>query len=345
MTTGLRAIGQREPAHLNLDLNELAYQPLPAISAVLRAQAAQAHRYPEFRPDQTRAVIAEHHGVARSQVTVGAGATGVALAALQSCRRDAGRIAHPSMVTALPTFDGYPILARMVGLRLDGVRLTPNGSVDLTALFDAVGPSTVAVVVCSPHNPTGAVVDETLLHEFIEALPDRVTVVLDEAYVEFSQRPPDLYRLIGRHERVLVLRTFSKAYGLAGLRVGYGLGAPDLVARVADFEVPFAVGSAASAAVPVALSSQLDLRHRVAAMRAERDRLAARLASIGVATLPSEGNFLFLPGAAGTDIGRVLAGCGVVVKQCGTHGVRITVGDRASTDYVVDALRVAALTA
>lgn len=339
MSAGLRTIAPRAPDRLHLDLNELAYPPLPAVAAALHANVGRANRYPEFRPDRTRATIADHLGVPRSRVTVGAGATGVAFAVLQSCVRAASGVERPAMVTALPTFDGYPILARMAGLTVDAVRLTPSGSVDLTALFDAVRPNTVAVAICSPHNPTGSVVDETRLHEFIEALPAGVTVLLDQAYVEFARQPPDLHRLIDRHRRLMVLRTFSKAYGLAALRVGYGVGATELVAGAAEFEVPFGVGSAAAVAVPVALASQLDLRHRVAAVRAERDRLAAQLASVGVTTLPSEGNFLFLPGAAGTDIGRVLAGCGVAVKRCGTHGVRITVGDRAATDYVLDVLR------
>lgn len=331
-----------DDASVRLDLNESAFGPLPAVAEVLRDQIPEVNRYPDFRPERTREIIAAHLGVAAGQVTIGAGATGVAASILHSCGVG---IRHPAVVTAVPTFDGYPILARLAGLRFDAVGLGPGGAVDLAALFDAVGADTVAVVICSPHNPTGSVVDEEQLHRFLAALPARVTVVLDEAYGEFAEHGLDLRRLIRRHRRLVVVRTFSKAYGLAALRVGYGVGAPEAIAPIRDRELPFAVGTAALAAVPIALAAQHELAHRVGAMRAERNRLAAKLASIGVTTFRSEGNFLFLPGVDGIEIGGLLRGCGVATKQCGDDGVRITVGDRASTNYVIDALRATALIA
>ncbi|MFW0785347.1 aminotransferase class I/II-fold pyridoxal phosphate-dependent enzyme [Gordonia sp. CPCC 206044] len=327
-----------------LDLNESAYGPLPAVAAVLRAGVDDTNRYPDFLPDRTRAHIARHMGVPDAQVTVGAGATGVALAALQACIRRAtvrGTL-HPAMVTALPTFDGYPILADMLGMRVDAVRLTADGSVDLDAMLGAVTSETVVVVICSPHNPTGSMVDEDDLHEFLWSLPPHVMVVFDEAYVEYTHDRPDLRWLFRVYDDILVLRTFSKAYGLAALRVGYGVGPPALVAAVRAFEVPFGVGSAAMAAVPVALSADHELSLRVRSMRAEREHMADELCSIGCPVLPSEGNFLFLPGADGVAIGGLLRGCGVAVKQCGRSGTRITIGDRFSTDHVMAAMRMTA---
>lgn len=329
-----------------LDLNESAFPPLPAVAAVLRAGIPETNRYPDFLPDRTREQLADHLAVPSEQITVGAGATGVALAALGAAVRRAGRrgVTTPTMVTAIPTFDGYPILAEMAGLRVDPVALTPSGGVDLDGMLAAITSDTVVAVLCSPHNPTGAVITERRLRDFLDAVPDQVMIILDQAYVEFSDHPPDLYRIIDTWPDVLVLRTFSKAYGLAALRVGYGIGGA-IAAEVRRFEVPFAVGPAAMAAVPVALAANNQLAQRVATTRTERARMAALLTAIGCPLLPSQGNFLFLPGPDGLAIGRLLRGCGVATKQCGRAGTRITVGDPATTDRVVASLRITALTA
>ncbi|MFW0795722.1 aminotransferase class I/II-fold pyridoxal phosphate-dependent enzyme [Gordonia sp. CPCC 205515] len=329
-----------------LDLNESAYPPLPAVAAVLRAGIPDTNRYPDFLPDRTRRHIAEHLGLPDEQITVGAGATGVAVSALQAvARRAAARgIAAPAMVTALPTFDGYPILAEMVGLRVDAVGLNADGGVDPAAMLAAITAETVVAVLCSPHNPTGSVIGERALRDFLDAVPRHVTVLLDQAYIEFCDSPPDLHRILGGRDNVLILRTFSKAYGLAALRVGYGIGGA-VAADVRRFEVPFAVGPAAMAAVPVALAANNQLAERVASTRTERARMAALLEDIGAPVLPSQGNFLFLPGPDGIAIGRLLRSCGVATKECGMAGTRITIGDRSATDRVLASLRTTALTA
>ncbi|MGV9710860.1 pyridoxal phosphate-dependent aminotransferase [Gordonia sp. NPDC003424] len=343
---GAGSRGPRLVPVTRLDLNESAYPPLPAVAAVLRAGIPETNRYPDFLPDRTRGHIADHLGLAPECVTVGAGATGVALSTLQAVARRAAErgIATPAMVTATPTFDGYPILADMVGLRIDAVPLDAEGGVDLDAMLAAVTTETVVAVLCSPHNPTGSVIGERALRDFLDAVPEHVTVLLDQAYVEFSDSPPDLHRIIGTWDNVLVLRTFSKAYGLAALRVGYGIGG-GIAAQLRRFEVPFAVGPAAMAAVPVALSANNQLAQRVATTRSERARMAALLDSIGCPVLPSQGNFLFLPGRDGVAIGRLLRSCGVATKECGDAGTRITIGDRATTDRVLASLRTTALTA
>ncbi|SDU57888.1 pyridoxal phosphate-dependent aminotransferase [Gordonia westfalica] len=325
---------------IRLDLNESAYPPLPSVAAALQNEVGESHRYPDFLPDRTRGQIACHLGVVPERVTVGPGATGVALAALQCAVRRAAEagVATPALLTSTPTFDGYPILARMVGMRFDTVDLDDGGGVDLDRLLTAITPETAVVVICSPHNPTGSVVDQGDLHRFLGAVPSHVLTIVDEAYVEFDERTPDLHRLI-RNPGVVVLRTFSKAYGLAALRVGYGIGATELITDLRGHEVPFAVGRAAMAAVPVALDAELELAQRVRSMRGERDRLVDMLAHMGFRVLPSHGNFVFVPGTEGVAAGRMLRGLGIAVKECGTAGTRITVGDRSSTDHIIDALR------
>lgn len=332
---------------VRLDLNESAYGPLPSVAAALRETLADVHHYPDFRPDRTRAQIADHLGIASDRVTVGAGATGVALAVFGECRRRARAtgVMSPSVVTSMPTFDGYPILAHSAGLRIDAVGLSDVGAVDLPALRAAVTTDTMAVVICTPHNPTGAALTTGQLRGFLETIPPGVLTVIDEAYVEFCDDPPDVFTLVADHADVVVLRTFSKAHGLAALRVGYAFGQARIIESLRGGEIPFAVGSAAIAAVPAALNAHTELAQRVRAMRRERRRLQDMLAAIGCPTLPSQGNFLFVPGDEGVEIGRLLRSCGVATKECGRDGIRITVSDAGSTDQLIQVLRVTAMTA
>ncbi|AZG44338.1 pyridoxal phosphate-dependent aminotransferase [Gordonia insulae] len=346
MTTLQRApaVETRTPIIARCDLNESAYPPLTAVVDALRAQTGRTNRYPEFLPDRLRAAIADHHRLPRDHVTVGAGATAVALAILADAasRARAAGIQDPRIATPAPTFDGFQLLAGMVGAGLDTTPLTDDGRPDLTALAAEIGPSTAAVIVCSPHNPTGAVVVEAELRRFLRSLRPGLRVILDQAYVEFCDDAPDGAGLLADFPDLVLLRTFSKAYGLASLRVGYAIGRADTLAGPRRHEMPFAVGTAAECAVPISLAAQDELRHRVRAMRAERARLTTMLAAIGCPVLPSHANFVFLPGADGIALGRLLRCVGVLGKECGEHGFRLTVADSATTDYIVAALRVTA---
>uniref|UniRef100_UPI003D8CC113 pyridoxal phosphate-dependent aminotransferase n=1 Tax=Gordonia sp. B7-2 TaxID=3420932 RepID=UPI003D8CC113 len=330
-----------------LHLNESPYGPLPAVARVLAGTIAEVNRYPEFLPDRLREVIAGHFGIEHGRVTVGAGATGLAYTILQESWWRARRrgVAEPAVVTPIPTFDGYPILARMVGMGVVPVELDDHGGMDLAALSSAIDHDTAVVVLCSPHNPTGAVVPEADLVEFLRSVPPNVTVLFDEAYLEFCDDPPDMVALTRRFESLVCVRTFSKAHGLAALRVGYAFAAAEFAAALRAREVPFAVNPAAAVAVPVALAAQADLEQRVRAMRVERRRLSDKLASIGAPPLPGQGNFVFLPGDDGLQLGRLLSAVGVLGKPCGRFGYRLTVGNRAATDYLIGALRLTAQTA
>ncbi|WP_440712124.1 pyridoxal phosphate-dependent aminotransferase [Gordonia sp. FQ] len=331
---------------IRCDLNESAYQPLPAVAEAIATTAATANRYPEFRPETARAAIAAHLGVDASGVVVGPGGTAVVSALLSDAaarHRAAGRDT-PHLSTPAPTFDGFAILASMLGYRVDATRLLDDGAPDLDALAASVTPSTAALIVCSPHNPTGAVLTEARLRALllsVRSVRADLPVILDEAYVEYCERPPDSLALVAEFPNLTVLRTFSKAYGLAGVRIGYAFGTPAAVAGARRREIPFAVSTAAQQAVPVALRAQAQLGERVAAMRAERDRLVALLTEIGCPVLRSEANFVFLPGEVGLEIGRVLRGAGVIGREYPGHGFRLTVADRGVTDYLVGALRLA----
>ncbi|MFC9786722.1 aminotransferase class I/II-fold pyridoxal phosphate-dependent enzyme [Rhodococcus sp. NPDC127528] len=317
-----------------LALSENPFRPLRSVRRALERAAAQANRYPEFLPHRLPALIAARLGVDPAQVVVGSGATGVALQAMQALARPGRRI-----VFAAPTFDGYPILASMVGLEQAAVPLGPDGQQDLAAMSEAIDDRTALVVVCRPHNPTGTVVGADALLAFLAAVPAHVVVVLDEAYVEFlaPALTVDARKLVGAFPNVLVLRTFSKAYGLAALRIGFGFGAPELLERVHRMQLPFGVGGLAEPAVRASFEAQSELAERVRAINAERDRMRLELSAIGIETPCSHANFLYLA-APDRPVAALLADAGVAAKTYPSGAVRIAVGDPIAGRAVVHAL-------
>src|SRR5918996_1074982 len=205
-----------------LSLNESPFPPLPAVRSALIESIDAANRYPEYLPERLRSLIAGHVGVSDEQVVIGEGATGVILQVLHAMTSPG-----ESMVMTSPTFDGYPIFAQMARLRSVTVALDQHGHHDLDAMAEAASQARV-VVVCRPHNPTGTIEPAAEIERFLQRIPPDTVVLFDEAYVEFLS--PDLRidapALVERYPNVVVLRTFSKAYGLAGLRIGYGFCAP-----------------------------------------------------------------------------------------------------------------------
>lgn len=328
------------PTLIRCDLNESAYPPPPAVAAVIAAATADAHRYPDAGAASARTAIAEFLDLGENQVTVGPGGTGVAqtmLAAAVRAARAAGR-AQPQIVTPTPTFDGYPILARLLGAQLAPSGLDALGRPDIAAIIDAVGPDTAAVVVCSPHNPTGASLAPEAVRMLLHSLPSELPVLLDQAYVEFSAQEADLHEVIAEFPSLVVLRTFSKAYALAGLRVGYAVGSPSAIAPLRADEMPFAVTTLAGAAVPAALAAHADMATRARAVRSERDRLTTELIALGAPVLPSSANFVFLPGADGLALGHALRAAGILGRFY-PDGFRLTVGTSAVTSAILAALQ------
>ncbi|MCX5044980.1 aminotransferase class I/II-fold pyridoxal phosphate-dependent enzyme [Aldersonia sp. NBC_00410] len=315
-----------------LGLSENPYPPLPPVLDELNRMMAQVNRYPEFLPEQLPRVIGNRIGVGPEQIVVGGGATGVAMQIMQALIGSG-----EDMVFATPTFDGYPIMAGIAGVRATTVALDGLGRQDLWAMVRAIGPRTRVAVVCRPHNPTGTLVSASELQAFLAAVPRRVVVVLDEAYVEFLHPSDtlDVVRLIRRYPNVLVLRTFSKAYGLAGLRIGYAVAARELAARIRRWQIPFGMNAAAVAAVRASYAAEAELRERVRAITTEREQLAATLRRLGVVVPESHANFLYLDGP---EIAPALRRAGIVAKSYPNGSARIAVGDPDAGRAVVAAL-------
>ena len=316
-----------------LSLNECPFPPLPAVHAALSASLDSLNRYPEFLPHRLRSVIADRIGVDPEQVVIGEGATGVIMQVLRAVTTPGDAI-----VMSSPTFDGYPIFAQMARLRPVTVPLDAHGRHDLDAMADAATGARV-VVVCRPHNPTGTIDGVVEIERFLARIPADTVVVLDEAYVEFlaAEQRIDAADLVARFGNVVVVRTFSKAYGLAGLRVGYGFCAAGLGRTLWTMQLPFGVPQAALAAVAASYAAEEQLRQRIRIISAERSALQMRLRAMGLHATDSHANFVYL-NAAQMSWPEVFGGAGLLVRHYGDGGVRITVGSRASTWAVVRAV-------
>lgn len=330
--SGVDAVGAL-PSALNptaLALNENPFPPLPSVRAALSASIEAANRYPEYLPERLRSLIAGHTGLCDEQVVIGAGATGVIMQVLHAVTSPGDKF-----VMASPTFDGYPIFAQMARLNSVTVALDVHGHHDLDAMASAAADASV-VVVCRPHNPTGTIEPAADLERFIQRVPPATVVLLDEAYAEFlaPECRVDAVGLVARYPNVVVLRTFSKAYGLAGLRIGYGFCAPRLARRLWTMQLPFGIAITALVAVAASFDAETELYQRIRMITNERRYLRMRLRSMGVYSTESNANFVYVP-ECGRDWGQVFDTSGVRVRRYADGGVRITVGDRRSTRAVV----------
>lgn len=316
-----------------LALNENPFPPLPAVrSALIRAVDA-VNRYPEFLPGQLRRLVANRLGVDEQWVVLGPGASGVAMQALYAVTRPGDRI-----VLSHPTFDGYPIFAQMARLTSVSIPLDEHGQHDLMAMSDAAANASV-VVLCRPDNPTGTLDPIAHVERFLTCVPRNTVVLLDEAYVEFvaSRQRIDALGLIRRFPNVVVLRTFSKAYGLAGLRIGYGLAAPELAGMLWAMQLPFGMSNSSVVAVAASYAAETQLQYRVQRIAAERSYLRRRLSAMGVYSTASHANFVYLP-AAGRRWHAVFSNTGLRFRYFPDGGARITVGTRTSSRAVLSAV-------
>jgi histidinol-phosphate aminotransferase len=242
------------------------------------------------------------------------------------------------IVMSQPTFDGYPIFAQMARLEPVTVELNKYGHHDLPAMADAATDANV-VVLCRPHNPTGTLEPLSAVEWFLSQVPSDALVLLDEAYIEFvaSRHRVDAPDLVRRFPNVVVLRTFSKAYGLAGLRIGYGFAAPELASRLWTMQLPFGMSNLSAAAVAASYDAEAQLVHRIRRIASERDHLRLRLMAMGIYSTDSHANFVYLP-AGYRPWREVFAKGGVQVRHYPDGGARITVGELSSTLAVLSAV-------
>jgi histidinol-phosphate aminotransferase len=314
--------------------NESHYEPLPAAAAAVAAGAGTMNRYPDMAAVELRERIARHFGVSAEEIAVGPGSVGV-LQQIITGLCDAG----DEVIFAWRSFEAYPILVELAGARPVRIPLDGAEGHDLDAMAAAVTARTKVILLCTPNNPTGVPISHERLEAFLQSVRSDILVVIDEAYVEYAEAGsgPDSLALFRQYANVCILRTFSKAYGLAGLRVGYAVAAPDIAEGLRRTALPFSVSAMAQKAAIASLDAGEEMEARVAAVRQERTRMAAQLEAQGWKLQPSQGNFLWIRADDSLRARLVDAfdRAGILVRAYQGDGVRITVADPASNDRVL----------
>ncbi len=331
-STSQAARPQRGQRSFKLSSNESPYPPLPSVLEAIADAAQHTNRYPDLAASAVVQALADKLDVPAEHVVVGCGSVGVATQLVEAFAGPGDEVVY-----AWRSFEAYPIIVQVAGATAVPVPLTSGAVHDLDAMAAAITPRTRVVLVCNPNNPTGTAVHRAPLEAFLDAVPSDCLVVLDEAYREFNRDPdvPDAITLYRDRPNVAVLRTFSKAYGLAGLRVGYAVAHPDVADAIRMTSVPFAVSSIAQAAAVASLRpvAEHELLERVDTTVAERTRVSAALRAAGWHIPDSEANFVWL--ATGQATERSAAACaeaGVVVRPFAGEGLRVTIGEPEAND-------------
>lgn len=317
------------PAY-KLSSNENPYPPLPSVLEQVRSRAETFNRYPDLFATGLTAAIAGRFAVPQGHVATGTGSVGVLQQVVQITAAEGDEVVY-----AWRSFEAYPIVVQISGATSVRVPLTGDERHDLEAMADAITERTRLVLVCSPNNPTGTAVRRAELVRFLGRVPPDVLVVIDEAYREFvrDEDVPDAIEVYRDRPNVAVLRTFSKAYGLAGLRVGFAVAHDPVAEALRKTAVPFGVSDLAQVAATASLSAEAELMERVAALVAERTRVQDALREQGWTVPVSQANFVWL--RLGDRTGDFAAACetaGVVVRPFPGEGVRVTVGEPAAND-------------
>ncbi|WP_411722307.1 histidinol-phosphate transaminase [Mycetocola sp.] len=315
-----------------LSSNENPFPPLPGVIDAVAAAGA-FNRYPDASALALREVLAARHGVSPEQIHVGSGSV-----ALLSQFIDAAAGPGDTVVYPWRSFEAYPGLVTVSGATSVQVPNRADGSHDMEALAAAVDDTTRVVIVCSPNNPTSTTVSAAEFETFMAAVPADVLVLLDEAYTEFVTDPDAVHGLplLARYPNLVVLRTFSKAYGLAGLRVGWAIGPAAILDAARAAAIPLSVTEPAQVAAIASLNLEDQLLERVARIAALRDRLAAALFDQGWSVPKAQGNFVWLATCEETDAANeALLDGGIVARGFPGAGIRVSVGEEESVDKLL----------
>ncbi len=320
---------------VKLASNELALPPLPSVARAIEAAVGGTTRYPDHGATALRRALAECLGVEPERVAVGCGSVGL-LQQLALAYTGPGT----EVLYGWPSFEAYPVFTGTTGATPVAVPLRRQ-TLDVDALVGALTPRTRLVLVANPNNPTGTALRRDALVRLADALPPGCLLVVDEAYREFvtGADVPDGLELLGHRPDVVVLRTFSKAHGLAALRVGYLVGDPAVVAAVDKVLVPFAVNGLGQVGALASLAASQEVADRVAGVVAERGLVAAALRDAGWGVPDAQANFVWLPaGQAAAPLAAALEREGVVTRPFPGRGVRVTVGTASENDRFLTAL-------
>ena len=314
--------------------NETPFEPPEAVRRAIERAAATVHRYPDPFSRRLTGALARRFDVAQEQIALGTGSVAVVGQLIWAAAGPGDSVVYPWR-----SFEAYPIWVQMTGARSVQVPLLADERHDLPSMLEAIDDSTRIVFVCNPNNPTGEAVRRDELTEFIDAVPSDVIVVLDEAYREFISDTdvPDGLDFLHEQNNVVVMRTFSKAYGLAGLRVGFAIAPEPIAEGMRKTALPFGVSSIAEDAALAALECEDELFERVRHLSQERDRVWQALADQGWDIHPSHANFVWLRlGERTQEFAQACDAAGITIRAFPDEGVRISVAEQEANDRVID---------
>ena len=317
-----------------LSSNENPNDPLPGVLEAAVEAAGRMNRYPDMGCTDLYAALADRLGVPTAHLAAGTGSVAVLYHLLQAFCEPGDEVVY-----AWRSFEAYPIAVAVPGAVSVRVPLTADARHDLDAMARAVTGRTRVVIVCSPNNPTGPAVRRAELESFLDRIPSHVLVVLDEAYREFvrDDDPFDGVEVYRTRGNVVAMRTFAKAYGLAGFRVGYAVAPEQVAAAVRACALPFGVSSVAQAAAVASLEREKELLRRVDGIVAERSRVAEALRRQGWDVPDAQGNFVWLPlGERAVDLAVAAEAAGIMVRPFAGDGVRVSIGEPAGNDVLLD---------
>lgn len=328
--------GARMDDAVKLSSNESSLAPLPAAAKAMSEAAAGVNRYPDMGAVELRTQLAAHLGVEFEQTAVGAGSSALCQQLVQATTTADNEVVFPWR-----SFEAYPIFAQVVGATPVPVALTAGQAVDLEGIAAAVTEKTSLIFICNPNNPSGTTISNDEFEAFMAKIPSNIVVGLDEAYFEYNraENQPVATEVITKYDNVVGLRTFSKAYGLAGARVGYAFGPQNIIEAVNKVAIPFSVNSVAQAGAVAALEAKEELKERIDEAVIERARIVDALSAWGA--IPSEANFVWCPKDALSkqpqELAALLADAGVLVRAF-PEGIRITSTTAFETDVLLKAI-------
>lgn len=315
-----------------LGLNEMPFTPHKMIIESAQQALIEANRYPEFDSRTLRTVLANHYDVSMDWIAVGNGSAGIIHQAMIAS-------GQKEVAFGWPSFDAFPYMAKGLGMSVRYIKLA-NHACDLEDMARSITRQTSIVIICTPNTPTGGVVSHQSVVKFLDKAHRDLVVLIDEAYQEFVTDASAVrsLELVKKYPNVVVTRTFSKAYGLAGLRIGYAVAQPALTEKIIAAGVPFTIPVPVQAAAIKALSQSHRLKKQVASINKERQHMVARLQALHAPAVDGHGNFVWLPvGTVAEQIADILSKQGVLVKTVQSFGLRVTVGTRQETEHLLKA--------
>ncbi|MCH4175605.1 histidinol-phosphate transaminase [Bifidobacterium sp.] len=324
--------GQRS---FKISSNENPHNPLPSVQKAIADQAlGHINRYPDMRGWAVVEKLAQQLGVSSENIQLGCGSTEVITQLVNLVAGKGDEVIYPWR-----SFEAYPIIVTTAGATSVQVPLTAEGKHDIDAMIAAINDRTRLVIVNNPNNPTSTSVSDVDVRRLLEAVPDDVLVLIDEAYVQFNTDAETCIGLDLFHEysNVIVAQTFSKAYGLAGLRIGYAVGPQDVIDGMRKVALPFGVSDVAQVAAVASLDAYAELSERVDALIMERERVVSKLREQGWQIPEPYANFFWLQlGERSDEIAHYFELSGLSVRVFSGEGIRITIAEREANDLVID---------